>query len=90
MNVILSFTFDVIVSKCMHLSVNGLRNQVKCRQILGNDILLLQETNATGYREARECDGKFGGDRVWSFGTASSVGVTILFSKHHSWKLTDN
>ena len=78
------------------LNVNGLRNQVKRRQIFDScsseniDILLLQDTHTSGYKEAREWGREFGGEGVWPFGTTSSAGVAILFSKRHSWKLTDN
>ena len=50
------------------LNVNGLRNQVKRRQIFDScsseniDILLLQETHASGYKEAREWGREFGGE----------------------------
>ena len=33
---------------------------------------------------------EFGGKGLWSFGTSSSAGVAILFSKYRSWILTDN
>ena len=84
------------VFNIVSLNVNGFRNQVKRRQIFDScssenvDILLLQETHASGYKEARKWGREFGGEGIWSFGTASSAGVAILFSKCHSWKLTDN
>ena len=93
------YIFSIIMSAVFNivsLNVNGLRNQVKRRHIFDScsseniDILLLQETHASGYKEAREWGREFGGEGVWSFGTASSAGVAILFSKRHSWKLTDN
>ena len=51
----MSTVFNVV-----SLNVNGLRNQVKRRQMFdscsseGIDIILLEETHAAGYREARE------------------------------------
>ena len=78
------------------INVNGLRNPVKRRQIFdscnsqGVDILLLQETHAAGYMEARAWGKEFGGRGFWSFGTNVSCGVAILFSKNKKWDLTDN
>jgi len=77
------------------LNVHGLRNQVKRRQILdscnsqGVDILLLQETHATGHFEARAWAREFGGKGFWSFGTSSSCGVAILLSRRHLWNSAD-
>jgi len=77
------------------LNVNGLRNDVKRRQIFdscgrqGIDVLLLQETHAAGYPEARAWGKEFDGKGYWSFGKPSSCGVAILLSKRHSWKPAD-
>ena len=77
------------------LNVNGLRNPVKRAQISTScgsrkpDILLLQETHASGFYEARGWAKEFNSKGFWSFGTSSSCGVTILFSNRYSWKPMD-
>ncbi len=77
------------------VNVNGLRDSVKRRQTLAScssensDILLLQETHASGFRDTRGWEREFDGKGFWSFGTRSSCGVAILFSKRHSWRPTD-
>lgn len=77
------------------INVNGLRDCIKRRQTLAScnsenaDVLLLQETHASGLYETRGWEREFGGKGFWSFGTNSSCGVAILFSKRHSWRPAD-
>lgn len=74
------------------VNVNGLRQEVKRSRIsesCGSDILLLQETHASGFFEARAWARKFGCAGFWSFGSRSSCGTAILLSKKHPWRPTD-
>ena len=71
------------------INVNGLRDQTKrdrISQSCGSDIIMLQETHASGFREARAWARDFDCAGFWSFGSKSSSGVAILLSKRHVWK----
>ena len=77
------------------LNVRGLKNKAKRSEIVDFcnrqrvSILLLQETHACGFHEAKSWAREFNSVGFWSFGSRNSCGVGILLSKQHSWKPKD-
>ena len=52
------------------------------------DFIFLQETHVSCAAQARKIERKWGGTIYWSFGSARSAGVALLYSPHFSGGIT--